>query len=453
MSRTRIVKGNITKIIGGNYKRYSKEDIVNIGSKVIQVGKEGGVTYGEPEEVPLQKNSTVLIVEVKGEKESLPGKEITYKVTRFNIQPTEEDKKRIRWVVKVDDKKEKQSQQGMSLKLKIKKEWVGKEILVMPYLQRPTESVSAKTKVEEIKFPILIARSMRRAGITKDSGGNDVTREDITNLGFLLPGDKEKLRTKLNDDYDKLGYKGGWLYSYSEKKKSRVEYALNEIENYNKKTNAELFKIMINDLDDWAMGDLDDNLVKMVKFFKVNKSSSNNYEDIRLTKAIAKHTSTKKFINQVAPLIGAAIQEAKGDIALLKVEDDKTQFTNKDLKKDKTIIGIDGLQKLDSLKYSDKFSGLGISVNGIQAYNIYLVEFKRVGNNYKGKFKLEILDHFGLDGTDILGDNFYDQEEFTCWYILQHLRNYKPFITKIEISYSFTGSINSRALNIKRDEL
>uniref|UniRef100_UPI0039A5F25F hypothetical protein n=1 Tax=Ornithobacterium rhinotracheale TaxID=28251 RepID=UPI0039A5F25F len=47
MSRTRIVKGNITKIIGGNYKRYSKDDIVNIGSKVIQVGKEGGVTYGD----------------------------------------------------------------------------------------------------------------------------------------------------------------------------------------------------------------------------------------------------------------------------------------------------------------------------------------------------------------------------------------------------------------------
>lgn len=49
MSRTRIVKGNITKIIGGNYKRYSKDDIENIGSKVIQIGKEGGVSYGEAE--------------------------------------------------------------------------------------------------------------------------------------------------------------------------------------------------------------------------------------------------------------------------------------------------------------------------------------------------------------------------------------------------------------------
>lgn len=49
MSRTRIVKGNITEITGGNYKVYSKEDIENIGSKVIQVGKEDGVSYGEPE--------------------------------------------------------------------------------------------------------------------------------------------------------------------------------------------------------------------------------------------------------------------------------------------------------------------------------------------------------------------------------------------------------------------
>jgi hypothetical protein len=49
MSRTRIVKGNITKIIGGNYKIYSNDEIENIGSKVIQIGKEGGVVYGDPE--------------------------------------------------------------------------------------------------------------------------------------------------------------------------------------------------------------------------------------------------------------------------------------------------------------------------------------------------------------------------------------------------------------------
>lgn len=52
MSRTRIVKGDITKITGGNYKVYSKDEIENIGSKVIQVGKEGGVSYGNNQPPP-----------------------------------------------------------------------------------------------------------------------------------------------------------------------------------------------------------------------------------------------------------------------------------------------------------------------------------------------------------------------------------------------------------------
>lgn len=59
MSRTRIVKGNITKIIEGNYKRYSEDDIENIGSRVIQVGEEEGVFYGTAD------NSTKLFVCVK----------------------------------------------------------------------------------------------------------------------------------------------------------------------------------------------------------------------------------------------------------------------------------------------------------------------------------------------------------------------------------------------------
>ncbi|MDR2235542.1 MAG: hypothetical protein LBE92_05425 [Chryseobacterium sp.] len=51
MSRTRIVKGNITKIVGGDYKRYSSSEIENIGSKIIQNGKDG-VIYGMNEEPP-----------------------------------------------------------------------------------------------------------------------------------------------------------------------------------------------------------------------------------------------------------------------------------------------------------------------------------------------------------------------------------------------------------------
>lgn len=64
MSRTRIVKGNITKIIGGDYKRYSTDDIENIGSKVIQIGKEEGVIYGEAEK-HLKKENNIVESEYK----------------------------------------------------------------------------------------------------------------------------------------------------------------------------------------------------------------------------------------------------------------------------------------------------------------------------------------------------------------------------------------------------
>ena len=53
MSRTRIVKGNVTKIVGKSYKIFSKENIENYsGKKIIQIGKEGGVLYGEPSDPP-----------------------------------------------------------------------------------------------------------------------------------------------------------------------------------------------------------------------------------------------------------------------------------------------------------------------------------------------------------------------------------------------------------------
>ena len=64
MSRTRIVKGNITKVIGGNYKRYSKDNIENIESKVIQIGKEEGVSYGinkEPPKPPMLNFSEPIL--------------------------------------------------------------------------------------------------------------------------------------------------------------------------------------------------------------------------------------------------------------------------------------------------------------------------------------------------------------------------------------------------------
>ncbi len=63
MSRFRYVKGNITKITGGKHRMFSKENIEFISAKrVIQVGDEGGVSYGRPDPFP-PKSITCLYLE------------------------------------------------------------------------------------------------------------------------------------------------------------------------------------------------------------------------------------------------------------------------------------------------------------------------------------------------------------------------------------------------------
>ncbi len=61
MSRFRYVKGSITKITGGKHRVFSKDVIEHISAKrVIQVGKEEGVSYGAPEAPPALSPPAVL---------------------------------------------------------------------------------------------------------------------------------------------------------------------------------------------------------------------------------------------------------------------------------------------------------------------------------------------------------------------------------------------------------
>jgi hypothetical protein len=56
MSRTRIIGGKLTEIIGGDYNIYSEGDIVyNSGKTITFTGEENGVTFGEPERPKLKE--------------------------------------------------------------------------------------------------------------------------------------------------------------------------------------------------------------------------------------------------------------------------------------------------------------------------------------------------------------------------------------------------------------
>jgi hypothetical protein len=45
----------------------------------------------------------------------------------------------------------------------------------------------------------------------------------------------------------------------------------------------------------------------------------------------------------------------------------------------------------------------------------------------------EIADHFILDKTDVL-KNQKNNPDLIAWWVLQHKRNYKPFLTKVNVT-------------------
>ncbi|QDP85767.1 hypothetical protein FNJ88_09495 [Chryseobacterium sp. SNU WT5] len=69
MSRTRIVKGKITEIIGGDYNIFSESSIIdNAAEFVTEKGEKSGVSYGSPTTPPLAPQPIQLIVSFRPHK-------------------------------------------------------------------------------------------------------------------------------------------------------------------------------------------------------------------------------------------------------------------------------------------------------------------------------------------------------------------------------------------------
>lgn len=113
MSRTRIVGGKITEKIGGDYKIYSKGDIVyNAVGPITMTGVENGVTFGKPEKPPKIKITDLKVTKVEGPfdenmklvKYIKANVFYTYKATPSR-KPTDFELNLLKWAVKNDDKK------------------------------------------------------------------------------------------------------------------------------------------------------------------------------------------------------------------------------------------------------------------------------------------------------------------------------------------------------------
>lgn len=130
-------------------------------NRTIRLDRRIKTTYGfwweeykEEEKTPTKvvnySPPLLLVTSVKGKDTALPSDKIRYQVTGYNLSNvSENDRKRVKWIVEVNGKKEVQNGTGEVLDLFIKEDWAGEEIAVMPYLKQETKKISAITIVKK----------------------------------------------------------------------------------------------------------------------------------------------------------------------------------------------------------------------------------------------------------------------------------------------------------------
>lgn len=173
----------------------------------------------------------------------------------------------------------------------------------------------------------------------------------------------------------------------------------------------------------FATGDLEENINAMIDKFESN--SGGEYSNPILTRAVREHDSTKKFEQQIRNKLSMELNKYRGDMNKLEKS-----------------ICLYERPAFNTIK--DYPCGLKIAINDTWAYEVKIIEYNLSDRCYKGKFSLILYDHFGLDEPDIKDKFPGVLPGFIAWFILQHLDrfSYQPFVTKIELEYSFEGRLN-----------
>ena len=157
----------------------------------------------------------------------------------------------------------------------------------------------------------------------------------------------------------------------------------------------------------------------------VKNTRADAFTDPVLTKAALDHQSMKDFVAKAKDLSVQTIRDASGDINKAKAFTISPQpiFHDK----------------------SDIVNGLTIIINDTWAYDVDLIDYHLVdAKKFKGKIKITVYDHFGLDEPDLDANLFKPYgmvDGFRAWFILQHLRGCIPFWTVIETEAEIEGSL------------
>ncbi len=344
------------------------------------------------------------------------GEFFTYKATPSR-KPSASEVILLKWATKNDNGKVKELT-GVSSHNQLSKE--GKIIIgiainedcekakVYAYFKKASEKVSVEVKIKN-PLPVYIDR-FKIKGL--DRQGKNIADDLCYGVGVT---NQYPSRYTIAD----IESKGMWIKG--------------EIRD---KTNDELwtgFIRMVKSL--FSVGELETVALDMVEQFK--QSHGNEYSNSILTKHVKAHPSTQRFCLSIEDEIADRLNKSKGDIS--NIEDAIIHFTDNEIGK----FGKRGWGHPQFSALKDTFyGGLTICMNDTWSYEIKLIKYKKVDDgNYEATYKVALYDHFGLDMPDI-EKKYYYLPGFRYWFILQHIRGFKPFITKVEFEKTFKESIS-----------
>jgi hypothetical protein len=194
------------------------------------------------------------------------------------------------------------------------------------------------------------------------------------------------------------------------------------------------------------------NIISMIEKFQRNEGGV--YENEILTNYIKKHVSTKRYCDELVRYIKTKLKDNDGDVS--KLEDNMAYWETKESEDNRKMVAKKSFFQptygtfssiediISGEKWENTFVGATIALNDIWATEVTITEYdlNECTRKYTGKFQVTLWDHFGLDVDDI---KWYKAagylECFMTWFILQHFRGYKPFITKITFDWKFSGDL------------
>jgi hypothetical protein len=377
-----------------------------------------------------EAESSKIIERVEGSNEAFQGQEVMYKATVRNKDGIVKDCSDVRWAIKADGKELKESDikkdndiriEKDKITIKIKDAWAGKEIIVMPYLKSPDEELAVRTVVNKM-FPMLILQGKRRKG--KNRENTDIADDLLYKDYAMDERGYEKLKNQI------IRFLISENIEKTENAARKVtEKKVNKIKEYCKKSDAKLFEIFNDEVKWYTIGGLKTIVQQMVK--RVEENTGDEFTNQYLTDTVKQHNNSQRFIFETKREI----------IDLLKKKEYREELERLRIK-DKSGIIFDRLVDIGTpnpkfSKIGNIINGLKIAINDVWAYQVYITDYAVEGNRFTANLNFIYWDHFGLDYPDLAK---YDNDIFYSWFVLQHFKGYRPFITKISIDEVCSGN-------------